>query len=199
MAELQRSVLQPQAMEYALAKFELELENELNAASGSLESQRKRMYELNIELARLAEAIATQGAAAALLRAISVRESERSSIERILLGSGPGSIKTAIANARELAMERLQQVREVIQSQTQAARVELSKHLDRIIIRPTFEGDVAHYVAEGGPIVRCQECHAAISAIPDGHGGPSQSSSMRSHLQLCGDFLLAQQRVPTKR
>jgi len=61
MAELQRSVLQPQAMEYALAKFELELENELNAASGSLESQRKRMYELDMELARLAEAIATRG------------------------------------------------------------------------------------------------------------------------------------------
>jgi hypothetical protein len=43
LAELERSVLQPQAIEYALARFELELERELSTASGSIESQRKRM------------------------------------------------------------------------------------------------------------------------------------------------------------
>ncbi len=150
LAELQRSVLQPQAIEYALARFEPELERELSTASGSIESQRKRMGELDIELARLAEAVATQGPTAALLNAINVRESERRSIEQVLWGSGPGSIKAVIAHARELATERLRQIREVVQSQTQAARVELSKHVDRIVMRPTFEGDQAYYVAEGG-------------------------------------------------
>jgi hypothetical protein len=137
-------------MDYALEKFELELERELSAASGSLEAQRRRMDQLDLELARLAEAVATQGPNAAVLSAMSVRESERRSIEQVLRGSGPGSIKAVIANVRELATERLKQIREVIQSQKQAARVELSKHVDRIVMRPTFEGDQAHYVAEGG-------------------------------------------------
>jgi hypothetical protein len=68
----------------------------------------------------------------------------------VLWGSGSGSIKAVIAHARELATERLKQIREVVQSQTQAARVELLKHVDRIVMRPTFEGDQAYYVAEGG-------------------------------------------------
>jgi site-specific DNA recombinase len=150
LAELQRSVLQPQAMEYALLKFEIELEKELSAASGSIESQRKRMDALDIELARLAEAVATQGPTTALLKAISVRESERRSIEQFLWGSGPGSIKAAIDDVREMAAKRLTEIREVIQGQTQAARIELSKHVDRIVMRPVFQGDHAHYVAEGG-------------------------------------------------
>ena len=150
LAELQRSVLQPDPIDYALEKFELELERELSAASGSIEAQRRRMDQLDLELARLAEAVATQGSNAAVLSAMSVRESERRSIEQVLWGSGPGSIKTVIANVRELATGRLKQIREVIQSQTQAARVELSKHVDRIVMRPTFVGDQAHYVAEGG-------------------------------------------------
>ena len=150
LAELQRSVLQPQALEYALSKFELELENELSSASDSIESKRKRRDELDIELARLAKAVAIEGPTTAIMKEISVREAERRSIEQVLWGSGPGSIKTAIDNTRALATERLAQIREVIQSQTHAARVELSKHVDRIVMRPTFVGDQAHYVAEGG-------------------------------------------------
>ncbi len=108
-------------MEYALLKFELELEKELSAASGSIESQRKRMDELDIELARLAEAVATEEPTSALLKAISVRESERRSIEQFLWGSGPGLIKEAINDARETATKRLTEIREVIQGQARAA------------------------------------------------------------------------------
>jgi hypothetical protein len=149
LAELQRSVLQPHAMEYALSKFELELENQLATAAGSIDSRQKRSGELDIELARLAEAIATQGPTAALLSAISVRESERRSIDQTLWESGPGSIKAVIAHARGLATEKLGQIRDVIQSQTQAAPVELAKHVDKIVMRPTLEGDQTYYVAEG--------------------------------------------------
>lgn len=36
-----------------------------------------------------------------------------------------------------------------MQGQTQAARIELSKHVVRIVMKPTFQGDSRHYVAEG--------------------------------------------------
>jgi len=66
---------------------------------------------LEIELGRLAEAIAQQGATAALMDAIAARESERRALEQMLWGSGLGSVQAAIADVREFALEQLTQVR----------------------------------------------------------------------------------------
>jgi hypothetical protein len=88
---LQRSVLQPEAMEYALLKFENELEKELSAATGTIDSQRRRKEQIDRDLARLAEAVAAQDAYIALMNAISSREAELKAIEQVLWGSGPGS------------------------------------------------------------------------------------------------------------
>ena len=146
---LHKSVLQPEALEYALAKFEMELEKELSAASGSIDSQRRRKDQIDVELARLAEAIAVQGVSAALMNSIASREAERKAIEQVLWGSGPGSVKAAISEVRQFAIEQIQQIRGVLHSQVEAARFELSKHVDQIVMRPVTRGDQRHYLAEG--------------------------------------------------
>ena len=146
---LQQSVLQPEALEYALEKFEGELEKELSAANGSIDSQRCRKEQIDVELGRLAEAVATQGISAALMNAIAIREAELKAIEQVLWGSCPGSVKAVISDVREFAIERLQQIRGVLHTQTEAARFELSKHVDRIVMRPISRGDQRYYLAEG--------------------------------------------------
>lgn len=50
----------PEAIEYALVKFEFELEKSLNFVSGEIDSRRKRMEAIDLELERLAGAVATQ-------------------------------------------------------------------------------------------------------------------------------------------
>jgi hypothetical protein len=136
-------------MDYSLLKFEAELEKELNAATGSIDSQRRRKAKIEVELSRLAEAVAVQGASTALMSAISSREAELKAIDQILWGSGAGSIKAAISDVREFATEQLAHIREVLQTEVKAARFELSKHIDRIVMRPVACGDQRHYVAEG--------------------------------------------------
>ena len=149
LAGLQKSVLQPEAMEYALEKFEIELEKQLSAASWSLDSHRNRKEQIDVELARLAEAVAMQGVSAALMSAIASREAERKTIEQLLWGSGKGSVKAAIAEARQFATEQLHQIHALLQGSTAAARFELSQHVDQIVMRPAISGDQPHYVAEG--------------------------------------------------
>jgi site-specific DNA recombinase len=146
---LQQSVLQTDAMEYTLAAFEIELEKELSATSGSIDQHRRRMTAIDTELSRLAEAVAVQGLSAALMNAIASREAERKTIERVLWGSGPGSIKTAIAEVRQFASQQLSDIRAILRTQALEARLTLSKHVDQIVMRPTTRGDQAFYVAEG--------------------------------------------------
>jgi hypothetical protein len=67
----------------------------------------------------------------------------------VLWGSGPGSVKAAIGEVREFATEQLQRIRGVLQSEVKAARFELSKHVDQIVMRPVARGDQMHYLAEG--------------------------------------------------
>jgi len=149
LAGLQQSVLQPEAVEYALLKFEIDLENELSAATGSIDSQRKRKLQIDAELSHLVEALAVQGASMALMSAISSREAELKAIEQVLWGSGPGSVKAAISEIREFATEQITRIRGVLHSEVKAARFELSKHVDQIVMRPVARGDQKHYVAEG--------------------------------------------------
>jgi len=77
------------------------------------------------------------------------REAELKAIEQVLWGSGPGSVKAAIGEVREFATEQLQRIRGVLQSEVKAARFELSKHVDQIVMRPVARGDQRHYLAEG--------------------------------------------------
>ena len=90
------------------------------------------------------------GTSRALMAAISAREEERASIERSLVASGPGSIKAAIEDVREFARQQLDDIRGVLAEQPASARMMLSKHVDKIVMRPTRNGDERSYVAEGG-------------------------------------------------
>jgi site-specific DNA recombinase len=150
LAGLQEAVLQPEAVEYALAKFEYELKQQLNRVSGEIDARRKRKAALDVELGRLAEAVAQQGAAGALMQAIAARESERRALEETLWGSGPGSVQAAIAEVREFALDQLKQVREALKAEPATARFELSRHIDGgIIMRPTVRNGNHFYTAEG--------------------------------------------------
>jgi len=91
-----------------------------------------------------------QGANTALMKAMADRESERRAIEQTLCGSNSGSVQAALADVREFSINQLQQIRGALNAQPDAARFELSKHIDRgIVMRPTTRRNVQFYTAEG--------------------------------------------------
>ena len=149
LAGLQESVLQPEAVQYALIKFQLELDLQLKAMSGQVDDVRVRKSEIEAELTRLAEAVAQQGPLPALMRAISSRETEMKELEGKLLGTGPGSVQTTIDEIRVFVLSRLHDIRRVLHANIEQARMELFNHVDRIVMRPVLQGDDRFYVAEG--------------------------------------------------
>jgi site-specific DNA recombinase len=146
---LQESVLQPEAVQYALAKFQLELDLQLKAMSGQVDDVRVRKTEVEAELARLAEAVAQQGPLPALMKAICLREIEVKELEGKLSGTGPDSMKTAIEELRGFVLSRLHDIRHLLRANIEQARMELFNHVDRIVMRPVLEGNDRFYVAEG--------------------------------------------------
>jgi site-specific DNA recombinase len=149
LAGLQESVLRPEAVHYALVKFQVELDLQLKAVSGQFDEVRARKSEIEVELTRLAEAVAQQGPLPALMTAISSREIEMKELEGKLLGTGPTSVKATIDEIRVFVLSRLQDIRRVLQSNIEQARMELFNHVDRIVMRPVLRGDDRFYVAEG--------------------------------------------------
>jgi len=130
-------------------KFGFELQQALAATTDSIEARRRRMNQIDLELARLAEAIATQGAAPVVLKTIAARETERKSIEQALWGAGENSVQNALSDIREFAATRLKDLRTILRGQVQTARFELGKHVDQIVMHPIGSGGDKHYVAEG--------------------------------------------------
>jgi hypothetical protein len=146
---LQKAVLDPVAVEYAIEKSGVELEKSLAAMTDSIETKRRRQDEIDLELSRLAEAVATQGASPAFLNAIGTRETERKAIEEAVWSSGRDSVQATLSELRTVAMDQLKDIRTVLRGQVQAARLELSKHVDQIVLRPVTAGGQQHYTAEG--------------------------------------------------
>jgi site-specific DNA recombinase len=149
LAGLQESVLQPEAIDYVLVEFQVELDRQLKAMSGQVDDVRVRKSAVETELARLAEAVAQGGALPALMTAISSRETEIKELDRKLLGAGPRSLKATIDEIRVFILSRLKDIRRVLHANIEQARMELFNHVDRIVMRPVGEGNDRFYSAEG--------------------------------------------------
>jgi hypothetical protein len=108
-----------------------------------------RKSQVDAELTRLVEAVAQQGPLPALMRAISSRQTEMKELEGKLLGTGPGSVKMTIDEIRVFVLSRLHDIRRVLQTNMEQARMELFNHIDPIVMRPALRGDDRFYVAEG--------------------------------------------------
>jgi hypothetical protein len=149
LAGLQRSVLQPEVIDYALQEFERQLNASLRDISASLDRMRQRREAIQEELGRLIAAVASVGHSPALVKAINDREQELSEISRKALASEPDSVSARIYRTRQFVSKRLGNIRELLYADLQKAKAELAKHVTRIEMVPRSEGKEGHYVAIG--------------------------------------------------
>jgi hypothetical protein len=126
LAGLQRSVLRPEVVDYALQEFERQLSASLADLSTGLDRMRERRDAIQQELDRLIAAIASVGHSPALVKAINDREQELSEIA-----------------------QRLGNIRQLLNSDVQRAKAELAKHVTGIEMVPKSEGKKGHYIAVG--------------------------------------------------
>ena len=146
---LQQAVLQPDVADYVLAQFGRELGRRLQELSMQMDGLRRQKSELETELRHLTAAVAECGHSASLLEAIAERESKLRTITDRLLAGESGSIQSSLDDFGKFVHARLKNVRELLYSDVERARIELSCHVDRIIMRPQEGAGSRHYVATG--------------------------------------------------
>jgi site-specific DNA recombinase len=145
LAGLQDKVLRDDVVNYALDRFEEQLEKELGNIGGEMEQMRKRKADLESEAARLTAGLASGLYSVTVMAEIARRERELEEISDRLLSSRPDSVRSRIKKLRENALARMHDIREVLNGDTVTARAWIIKHVERILMDPT--GGV--YVASG--------------------------------------------------
>ena len=146
---LQRTVLQPEVVEYTLERFEEELARHAATMSGGLEQLRTSKVKLERELRNLTATAAQTGPSDFLVHEISSKEKELGKITDQLLDSGSNSGQTNRAELRQFVHSHLADMRRISYVSVERARAQLARHVTRIEMRPVMLGRKGYYVAAG--------------------------------------------------
>jgi hypothetical protein len=144
-----RPLLVPEVVDYALGQFEKELGHQLQSLSGQMDASRRRKVELEAELRRLTSAVAKVGDSCFLLEAIVDHERELRGLTDRLLSGEPGSIQASLADLRQFVHSRLSNVKKLLYSDVEHARLEPARRVSRITMRPVETAGQRHYIASG--------------------------------------------------
>jgi len=139
-SELQREVLRPEVIEYALQEFQRQLTNKLQDLSGRTAQMSARKVQLESEIRRLVDAIAEQGHSSFILAAIAEREAEVRKIGEQLQAKGNCSVERDISEIRRFVTEGLSNLRDLLHQDVAVARTELAKHVEQVRMEPDPTG-----------------------------------------------------------
>jgi hypothetical protein len=145
LAGLREQVMQPEVVDYVLAKFEAELTAAVDNLGGELEQMRRRKEELEREIGNLENFVARGDCSPGLRAALVDREREISEITAKMFDARPDSLQTKLRNIRALVETRMRDIRSVLNSDAAQVRAEFAKHIEKITMTPSGE----HYVASG--------------------------------------------------
>lgn len=148
-AELQRAVLQPEAIDFAVQEFERQLQSSLAGLDNKIGRMRQRSEEIKQELEAAVSNLIACNNNPTLVAAINRRQQELDEITRQLLGAEPDSVSAEIGRIRQFVTGQLGGIRQLLQVDVQKAKAELKKHVTEIRMLPQVEGKKGHYVAEG--------------------------------------------------
>ena len=148
LSELQRAVLQPEAIDYTLREFERQLASARARSAQDRERVVAREKELQDQLQRLTAAVAESGHSPVLLRAIAEREQELVEIGRLASSDDDASHKNA-GDFRQLITERLSRLPELLSMDVMRARAELARHVTHITMTPSAGNGALYYACQG--------------------------------------------------
>jgi site-specific DNA recombinase len=157
LSDLQKAVLRPEVIDFALQEFERQLGAARAHASQDRERTQRRKRELEEQLQRLTAAVATGGHSSFLLQAIAEREQELAELEQTSAACdrvGPGTDEM-----RRFALEHLSALPELLSRDVSRARAELARHVTQITLTP----------ADGSPHYACRGEWSLLGLPKEGH------------------------------
>jgi hypothetical protein len=148
LAGIQKRVLQPEVIDYTLVAFEEELTRQIQGMSRQTDEHRTRQVQLQAEIEQYTRALA-DGYSSAISGAIIAREKELKEINERLMSGERGSVQTEMSELRAFIHSRLADIRKLLSSDVPRARLELARHVNQIVLRPTDVAGKGCYVATG--------------------------------------------------
>jgi site-specific DNA recombinase len=149
LSELQRAVIQPEAIDYALKEFERQLAVSFSELSNHMGRMRQRSEQIQQELRNLVTTVASCGPSPALVDAINARERELQEITCHLLTSETEAVPAQVARMRQFVTERLSNIRQLLYGDVQMAQAEFAKHVSGIQMQPQPLEKKGYYTATG--------------------------------------------------
>ena len=146
---LQRDLLQPKAVEFAIEEFGRQLRSALTNFSAEIIQMREQKQKLEREIRNFSQAIAQGGHSKYLVEEIAVREREVDKITERLLSDGPSSVESHIEGIRTFVVKEISDLRTLLNHDVALAKKELRRHVAEILMLPAKCGEGWNYVAEG--------------------------------------------------
>ena len=147
--KLQAELLQPEAVNLAIAEFGRQLGASLSSISSELVQMRQRKEKLDGEIQKFMSAIAEHGHSKSMLEQVSIREKEVAFITDRLLASTPDSMQSRIEEVKLLVERGISDLRNLLNENPSLAKAELHRHLGEIRMIPANDGKNWNYDAEG--------------------------------------------------
>lgn len=148
-SDLQSMVLTPEAIDYAMEEFGVQLKAQFTGLSSRLGADKERKAALQLELERLWSLAARGVTFDSLQEQIGRRERELREITDRLLSASPGSVEAQLDEIRAFVERGLTDIRALLHRDIPTARAELAKHVKEIRMVPSGTGAQRFYVAEG--------------------------------------------------
>jgi site-specific DNA recombinase len=149
LGHLQRELLKPEVIDYAVAEFGRQLRAALSGVSNDLAGLRRRKAELEKEIQRFSDGIACGGPLDTLVQEIAAREKELKAITNRLLSASAASIEGRLREIRQFVEKGISDLRTLLNRDTVLAKAELQRHLSVIRMTPAEDRAEWYYVAEG--------------------------------------------------
>jgi Recombinase zinc beta ribbon domain len=148
--ELKNYVVQRDAVEYILDQFGKHVRDAFADLSNQMAQMRERKQKLEGELRGPAATAAETGPSAFLVEAINEREKQLRELSDQLLARGANSVNAHLSDIRNFVLEKMGDLRALMEGDPAPARKELHKHVSEIRMMPQqVEGGKGHYVAKG--------------------------------------------------
>lgn len=170
-------ILKPEMIDFALERFQEQLQRRLqelrdqaeSAADGVAALQTKRQ-ELKMKVSNVTEAIAAVGHSPGLLAQLATIEAEIARLdERLAEMNQPRDLTASLDNLKAFLRERAAAIGELLHGDVEIARQALAKHIDRLVLTPktSLDGPVLEVSGD----VEIFDGHGATNGVCSSDGG----------------------------
>jgi DNA invertase Pin-like site-specific DNA recombinase len=136
---LEQRLLNPQLMDYLLKRFQEELQQRLDQIERKSAGQEELGHErrrLQMQIERIADAIADTGHSPALLSKLADLENRIAELDRRAAADRPVNVSATVEEVKEFIQQNVMQLRNLLLQDPTRSKAALVRHLGQLVLKP---------------------------------------------------------------